>query len=98
MSGEPPVFLQQPFVFLVAMGCIMYFLMIRPNQKRQKEHADLLKNLEKNDEVVTAGGVHATVVSVGDKTVMIRIAENVRVEIDKVSIATVTKKSSKGDA
>ena len=94
-AAPSPILQFLPLVFLFV---IFYFLMIRPNQKRQKEHAELLKNLEKNDEVVTAGGVHATVVSVGDKTVMIRIAENVRVEIDKVSIATVTKKSSKGDA
>ena len=97
MSGEPPVFLQPPVVMLIVMGIIMYFLMIRPQQKRQKEHGDMLSKLEKNDEVVTAGGVHATVSSVGEKTAMIRIAENVKIEIDKTSIATVTKKT-KGDA
>ena len=94
-AAPSPILQFLPLVFLFV---IFYFLMIRPNQKRQKEHSDLLKNLEKNDEIVTAGGVHATVVSIGDKTAMIRIAENVRVEIDKVSIATVTKKSSKGNA
>ena len=94
-AAPSPILQFLPLVFLFV---IFYFLMIRPQQQRQKVHANLLKNLEKNDEVVTSGGVHATVVSLGDKTVMIRIAENVKVEIDKASISTVTKKSSKGDA
>ena len=94
-AAPSPILQFLPLIFLFV---IFYFLMIRPQQKRQKEHANLLKNLEKNDEVITAGGVHATVASIGDKTVMIRIAENVKIEIDKGSIATVTKKSSKGDA
>ena len=93
-AAPSPVLQFLPLIFLFV---IFYFLLIRPQQKRQKDHAAMVAKLEKNDEVVTAGGVHATVSSVGDKTVMIRIAENVKIEIDKVSIATVTKKS-KGDA
>ncbi len=94
-AAPSPIF---QFLPLVILFVIFYFLLIRPQQRRQKEHANLLKGLEKNDEVVTAGGVHATVVSVGDRTAMLRIAENVKIEIDKTSIATVSKKSSKGDA
>ncbi len=94
-AAPSPILQFLPLIFLFV---IFYFLMIRPQQQKQKEHANLLKNLEKNDEIVTAGGVHATVVSLGDKTVMIRIAENVKIEIDKGSISTVTKKFSKGDA
>lgn len=94
-AAPSPILQFLPLVFLFI---IFYFLMIRPQQQRQKDHTNLLKNLEKNDEVVTAGGVHATVVSIGEQTVIIRIAENVRVEIDKTSITTVTKKASKGAA
>ena len=94
-AAPSPVLQFLPLVFLFI---VFYFLLIRPQQKRQKEHAQLVSTLEKNDEVVTAGGVHATVSSVGDKTAMIRIAENVKIEIDKTSIATVVKKSSKGEA
>lgn len=87
--GEPNVFLQFfPLIFLFA---VFYFMIIRPQQKKQKEHAALLSKLDKNDEVITVGGVHATVVSVGDKTVMLRIAENVKIEIEKGSITQVTK-------
>ena len=90
MSGEPSPFLQ--FLPLVFLFVIFYFLIIRPQQKKQKDHSLMLSKLDKNDEVVTSGGVHATVISVGEKTAMIRIAENVKIEIEKASISQVTKK------
>ena len=91
MSGEPPVFLQPQVVFLVFMVGFMYFVIIRPQQKQKKEHADMVAKLDKNDEVITVGGLHATVISVGEKTATIRIADNVKVEIEKSSIVQVTK-------
>lgn len=88
-SGEPSIFLQFfPILFLFA---VFYFMIIRPQQKKQKEHANLIAKLEKNDEVITVGGVHATVVAVGDKTATLRIADNVKIEIEKGSISTVKK-------
>lgn len=92
MTDAPSPILQ--FVPLIFLFIIFYFLMIRPQQQKQKEHTDMLAKLDKNDEVVTSGGVHATVVSVGEKTAILRIADNVKIEIDKVSIATVSKKRS----
>ena len=90
MPDAPSPVLQ--FLPLVFLFVIFYFLLIRPQQKKQKEHTDMLAKLEKNDEVITVGGVHATVVAVGDKTATLRIAENVRIEIEKGSITQVTKK------
>ena len=87
--NEPSPFLQ--FLPLVFLFVVFYFLILRPQQKKQKEHADMLTKLDKNDEVITSGGVHATVVSVGDKTVSLRIADNVKIEIEKSSIQTVKK-------
>ncbi len=81
------------FLPLIFLFVIFYFLLIRPQQQKQKEHAQMLSKLEKNDEVITAGGVHATVVSVAEKTAMLRIAENVKVEIEKASITQVVKRS-----
>ena len=92
MSGEPPVFLQPPVVMLVFMAGFMYFMIFRPQQKKQKEHAAMLAALEKNDEVITSSGVHATVVEVREKTAILRIADNVRIEIEKDSISQVEKK------
>lgn len=91
MSGEPPVFLQPQFVTIVFMIVFMYFLMIRPQQKKQKDHAAMLSKLDKNDEVVTSGGIHGTVVSVGESTLMVRVADNVKIEVEKSSITHVKK-------
>ena len=91
-AAAPSPFLQ--FLPLIFLFVIFYFLLIRPQQKKQKDHAAMLSALDKNDEVITASGVHATVVSVGDKTAILRIAENVKIEIEKSSITQVTKKRS----
>ena len=87
--NEPSPFLQ--FLPLVFLFVVFYFLILRPQQKKQKEHAEMLTKLDKNDEVITSGGVHATVVSVGEKTLILRIADNVKIEIEKSSIQTVKK-------
>jgi preprotein translocase subunit YajC len=79
-----PLFSMLPLVF---MFVIFYFLLIRPQQKKQEDHKKFLAKLEKNQEVITAGGLHGTVVSVKDDTVTLRIAENVRVEVEKHSIS-----------
>jgi len=79
------------FLPVVLIFIVFYFLLIRPQQKKQKDHATMLSKLEKNDEIVTAGGVHATVISVGEKTAIIRIADNVRVEIEKSAVSQVVK-------
>ena len=91
-AAPSPIFQFLPLIFLFV---IFYFLLIRPQQQKQKQHALMLGSLEKNDEVITSGGVHATVVSVGEKTATLRIAENVKIEIEKGSIAQVVKKTGK---
>jgi preprotein translocase subunit YajC len=68
---------------------VFYFLMIRPSRQRQKEHAQLLDALKPGDKVVCAGGIHATVVGVTDATVQVRIADQVRVDVEKASITAV---------
>ena len=79
------------FVPLIFVFVIFYFLLIRPQQKKQKDHQAMVSNLKKNDEVVTVGGVHGTVVNVKDRTFIVRIDENIKVEVDKSSIAYVKK-------
>lgn len=90
MTGAPSPLMQ--FVPLIFLFGVFYFLLIRPQQQKQKEHNAMLSKLEKNDEVITSGGVHGTIVSVGDRTVGLRIADNVKIEIEKPSIATMVKK------
>ncbi|MBF0531822.1 MAG: preprotein translocase subunit YajC [Candidatus Omnitrophica bacterium] len=68
---------------------IFYFLVIRPQKDQQKKLADMKNNLKKNDQVVMAGGMHGTVVLVKDKTVVVRVDDNVKIEFDKEAVTTV---------
>ena len=79
------------FVPLIFVFVIFYFLLIRPQQKKTKDHQAMVSNLKKNDEVVTVGGVHGTVINVKDRTFIVRIDDNTKVEVDKSSIAYVKK-------
>ena len=88
-QAPSPILQFLPLIFLFV---IFYFLLIRPQQKRQKEHENLLSKIDKNDEVIAAGGIHATVIAVNDKTVVLRIADNVKIEVEKNSITQVTKR------
>ncbi len=80
------------FLPLLLIFGIFYFLVIRPEQQKQKAHQETLKNLRKNDEVLTSGGIHGIVVNVKDKTVVLRLDENVRVEFEKDAVISVIKK------
>ena len=77
---------------LMVMFFVLYFFIIRPQQKKQKESADMLSNLKKGDRVSTAGGMYGTVVGIKDNTVILKIAENTKVEFRKSSIGSVINK------
>lgn len=85
--------LGNPLVFMVLMFVMMYFLLIRPQRQRQKEHEKLVSNVKVGDHVAMSGGEHGIITSVKDKTVMLKVADNVKIEYDRSAIATVTKKS-----
>ena len=70
-----------PMLLMVGMFVILYFFMIRPQQKRHKEHQAMLKVLSKGDRVLTTGGIYGSVVGVKDDVVVLRIDENVKVEV-----------------
>jgi preprotein translocase subunit YajC len=75
-----------PFVLIIA---VFYFLIIRPQQKRQKERQKLLDSVQKGDKIITAGGVHGVVEGIEDKTLLVKIADNVKVKMEKSSVATI---------
>ena len=81
----------QGLIPLVFMFAIFYFLLIRPQQKKAKEHRALLDALKKGDQVVTAGGMHGKVTSLDDQVVTLEIAPGVNVRINKGYIATIKK-------
>lgn len=72
---------------LVLIFVIFYFLLIRPQKSKDKEHQQMLKGLNKNDEVVTSGGIHGTIVNIKEKTVTLRVDDNTKIEIEKGCIA-----------
>lgn len=85
-----------PFMSLVPMigiFIIFYFLLIKPQKAKEQEHQNMLKTLAKNDDIVTSGGIHGTIVNVKDTTVIVRVDDNVKLEIEKTSVSHVTKKA-----
>ena len=81
----------QGLIPLVFMFAIFYFLLIRPQQKKAKEHRALLEALQKGDQVVTAGGMHGRVTALDDQVVTLEVAPGVNVRINKGYIASVKK-------
>ena len=76
------------FAMIIA---IFYFMIIRPQQKRQKEREALLGQIKKGDKIITAGGIHGEVIAVEEKTMLIEIADKVKVKIERNSISVVNK-------
>jgi len=79
------------FIPLILMFVIFYFLLIRPQQKKAKEHQNMVNNLKKGDRIITSGGVHGTITSLGDNTVSLEIAENVNIKINRGNVGDVFK-------
>jgi preprotein translocase subunit YajC len=70
---------------------IFYFIILRPQQKRQKDRQKLLDSIQKGDKVVTIGGAHGTVVGIEEKTVLVQIAENVKVKYERSAISSINR-------
>jgi preprotein translocase subunit YajC len=77
----------QPLILMGAMFAIFYFLLIRPQQKKSKEHRQLLANLKKGDRVVTSGGIHGRITGMDESTLTVEIAEKVRVKVARANVA-----------
>lgn len=89
----------QPSIFgsmapLLIIVVLFYFLLIRPQNKRQKEHREMVAALEKDQEVVTGGGVLGKVVEVGDLWVTLEVADNVELRVQKNTIASLMPKGT----
>jgi preprotein translocase subunit YajC len=80
------------FIPIIMVVIVFYFLLIRPQQKKQREHQQLLSQLGKGDKVVTNGGLYGTISDVKEHVAILKISENVKVEIVKSAIATVIEK------
>jgi len=82
---------------LVAVFAVFYFLLIRPRQKEEREHQDMLANLKRNDEVITSGGVYGKVMSLNDNVVTLEIAPKVQVRVARSRIGSVVTATANKD-
>ena len=78
----------------IILIAIMYFLMIRPQMKRAKEHRAMLEKLSRGDEVITTGGIAGTITDIGDNFITIEVADNVRVRVQKAAVGNVLPKGT----
>jgi preprotein translocase subunit YajC len=93
-QAQSPIFM---IGWLVLMLFVFYFLMIRPQQRREKERRALIDNIKSGERVVFAGGLIGVVTNVKDKTFMIRIADNVKVEVARAAVTQVLGKDEDPD-
>jgi preprotein translocase subunit YajC len=85
-GGPGPVMTLIPFVLIFI---IMYFMVIRPQQKKGKEHQEMLNKLKKNDEVMTSGGIYGKVIDLKETVVTLEVAPNVRIRVHRPQISAV---------
>ncbi len=75
-----------------AIFLIFYFMIIRPQQKKSKDRAKLLSNLEKGDKVVTSGGIHGIISGLDEKTCLLQVSDNLKIKVDRSAIGQVISK------
>jgi preprotein translocase subunit YajC len=97
IGGPGPLMTIFPFILIFL---IMYLMVIRPQQRKAKEHQEMLKKLKKNDEVMTSGGIYGKVVALADNVVTLEVAPNVRIRVHRPQISAVVtgEKSSSKEA
>ena len=91
-AGAPSM--MSTFLFPILLIVIMYFLMIRPQMKRQKDHRAMLDKLAKGDEVITSGGIAGTVAAIGESFVTVEVASGVQLRVQRAAIANVLPKGT----
>jgi preprotein translocase subunit YajC len=84
-------FLGSPLVMMALIFVIFYFLLIRPQSKRAKEHKTMLENLKKGDKILTSGGVHGFIEGVDGDTLTVKISENVKIKLSRSGVASLRK-------
>jgi preprotein translocase subunit YajC len=84
-------------LMIVVLGAVFYFLMIRPQQKQRREQQAMIDSLRRGDHVVTIGGIHGRIEGVKDRVVVLKVADNVKIELNKASIAQVVKRKDEDE-
>jgi preprotein translocase subunit YajC len=92
-GSAPPAWVQ--LLPLIILFVLMYFVLLRPQMKRQKEHDKLISAVKTGDRVVAAGGIFGTVTNLKDQVVVLKIADNVKIEVQRSTITSVEKAEEK---
>ena len=82
------------FVPLILMFAIFYFLLIRPQQKKTKEHREMVSNIKKGDRIITSGGIHGRITAVSEATMTVEIADKVRIKLARGNVTALVKSAS----
>jgi len=77
-----------PLLLFAAMGLLMYALLIRPQQRREKQHREMLSRIRRGDSIVTSGGIHGKVTGVSDDLLTVEVANGVRVKLNKSAVGS----------
>ncbi len=93
-GGPPPGAEMMNIVMLIVIGLIFWFMLIRPQQKRMKEHKALVEGLKKGDEVVTSGGILGKILAVDDTFISIEVADNTTLKVQKSHVGAVMPKGT----
>ncbi|HEX7055616.1 MAG TPA: preprotein translocase subunit YajC [Bacilli bacterium] len=91
-AGSTLTTLVLPFVLMFA---VFYFLLIRPQQKRQKARTAMLRDLKKGDKIVTIGGIHGTIQELNEDTVILKVNDTTKLTFDRTAISSVTAQAEK---
>ncbi len=105
-GGPAPGLLGSPLVLVLIIGIMFYFLLYKPEKKRKQERENMLKGLQRGDEVITAGGIYGKITAITDTTVTVDVANNTKLKLgrqyissvvnrDKQAVAEKTEKSDK---
>jgi preprotein translocase subunit YajC len=90
-GGSPEGSLISTLIMFTLIIAIFYFMILRPQQKRQKDRQKMLDAVKKGDKVVTSGGMHGTVAGIDEKSILVQVAENVKLKFDRTAIAAVVR-------
>ena len=91
---QSPTFFDPTLFLLFGFMILIYFLMIRPENKRRKTHQEMISSLEMGDEIVTAGGILGKVSKITDQYIEVSISDNTKIKIQKTSISAVLPKGT----